>query len=129
LVNSVASLLDSSGGSMVRIERASGVFGDGWCEPVVRLRAVAARTVTVCRFDVWLKAEDDRETSRLTARFGDGDAFTFEIPHDRPITIAAACRAAPDDVIDAMLECDNEVSDRGGDIRPLSFKIDRIAFA
>lgn len=105
----------------------SGVSPDGWCLGTVRFKAGVSAPLTLCELEIWLKREPGRERSRFRARFGAG-TFAFELPHDASTRVQIACPASPGDVIEATIECDNEVSDKGDDQRSLSFQLNSIRF-
>lgn len=105
----------------------SGVSPDGWCQRRVRFKAGVSAPLTLCELEIWLKREPTRQRSRFRARFGD-DAFEFELAHDASTRVQIACPAFPGDVIEATIECDNEVSDKGEDQRSLSFQLNSVRF-
>jgi hypothetical protein len=122
--DAVASLDQPAG-----VLETTGHSEDGWCEPSVNVTVVARAEVAICQLEVWLMPEPQRTTSILSIRFGDEDGTSFEIPHGVITVVQGACRGVAGDVIGGVLECDNLVSDKGSDLRPLSFKIvDRIRF-
>ncbi|HTD32209.1 MAG TPA: hypothetical protein VK665_01010 [Candidatus Elarobacter sp.] len=122
-------LLDDAAPRAATITEATGVSRDGWCEPEVGLTIAAASAVALCQLRIWLKPEPARTSTRFVARFGDHEPFAFELPHDRMVVVHAACAAAPGEVVQGSIACDNEVSDKGIDVRRLSFKLDGIRFA
>ncbi len=121
-------VLDPPNDRTVTLHEICGLSRDAWCEPVVRMRFTAHRTIRVCQFVCWLKPEPDRDESTLRLRFGDEEPCELTLPHDRVVTVHAACRAEPGEVVDGLLECDNDVTEKGADVRPLSFRLERMRF-
>ncbi len=122
-------LLDEAAPRAAAITEATGVSRDRWCEPEVGFTIAASSAVSLCQMRIWLKPEPARTSSRFVARFGDHAPFAFELPHDRMVVVHAACAASPGEVVHGTIACDNEVSEKGIDIRPLSFKLDGLRFA
>ena len=107
----------------------SGIHEDGWCEPLVTFKVGVNSDVSLCQLAIWLMREPDRQHSHFSVRFGSSKSFEFDLLHERTSCVQIACPSISGGVIEAALHCDNLVSDKGQDLRPLSFKINSVAFA
>lgn len=101
----------------------SGLHDDGWCETSMRFKARPSRDVTTLQFELWLKEESTKDSSRLAITIGDDAPFECRLPHDCVTTVQVACDCDEGELVSVAVVCDNVVCDKGEDVRPLSYKL------
>lgn len=99
----------------------SGLYEDGWCEPVLRCTLRVLKDSTRCQLGVWLKPELERVTGNFSVSVNGRHSFQCRVPHDVSTIVQVACPASAGDTVVLDISCDNLVVDKGSDLRPLSF--------
>lgn len=118
-----------SGGGAVEFVEVSGLFEDGWCEPVFSCNARATEQLTRCQLTVWLKPELERLGCAVRISVNGNDTMSCTLPYDLPTVVQVACKGAAGDVVSIQVSCDNLVVNKGSDLRRLSFRLQSLAFS
>lgn len=118
--------LSQSGAEVVQV---TGLFEDGWCEPVFSCSVRAKERITSCQFTVWLKPELERMGCNARVTVNGNDGMPCTLPYDLQTVVQVACKANPGDVVSVQLSCDNLVVNKGSDLRRLSFRLSALRFS
>ena len=112
-----------------KIFSAAGLHQDGWCETAVRFKARPTQDSSLVQFDIWLKQEPLRAQSHLWVSVNDGDAFECALPHNCLTSVQVACVCEDGQPASIAIGCDNIVSDKGEDVRNLSYNLHAVHFS
>lgn len=89
------------------ILQATGIFEDGWCEPVVRFSALARAPLATLQFTLWLKPESDQKCSPVRVFVNTSERLATEVPFDVPTIARVACPAGEGETLAVEIRCDN----------------------
>lgn len=107
----------------------TGLYDDGWAEGTFHSKFRAAKTLRRCQIGVWLKPELNNARSNFTVSINGREALNCVLPHDMRSVLQVACAIPAGGVVTLALNCDNLVSEKGADVRPLSFLITSLRFS
>ena len=122
----MASLLPVSGAELLS---SSGIDDDGWCEPLVSIRLRTVANTKSGSIRVWFPGEPEKPRSvRFAVQVDSDDPFVCEISSDMLTDVVFSCDRPARTRIEVAMLCERRVSDKGADIRDLSFKADCVSF-
>ncbi len=103
----------------------AGCERDGWCVPLVRLRAIASVPISGITFEFWMPPEADNDEEALVIVSGPNNIktqyVTMRTGEPAQVTIPLPMQAGWD--ASFMLTSDHLVLNKGDDSRELSFMI------
>jgi hypothetical protein len=110
------------------ISDVSGLYDDGWSERIFQCSVNAEQPITACVFAVWLKHEPGRTQSTFEVSVNGAPGSHYSVRHDVTTVLHVPFGAHGGTNSTLRISCDNDVSDTGSDVRPLSFKLNSVRF-
>jgi hypothetical protein len=113
----------------VAVSAVSGLYDDSWSERVFQCCVRSDSDIMGCALSLWLKPEFGRTQSTIEISVNGGAAAKYSVRHDVPTLLHVPFVARAGTEATLRITCDNDVSDTGADVRPLSFKLNAVRFS
>lgn len=106
------------------VAEADGLYDDGWCCPVVRLRLIAKGDFSELRVGVWMKPEAaEKDRTVFTLASDRNPAKVQVVPFNAPVEIAIPIIISDGEALDLRISTHHRASKEELDARDLSFML------